>query len=36
MNTIIRALGALIAVALAHSNTTAPISAELAKTWRWR
>jgi len=46
MNTIIRALGPLIAVALAgstllaetaptaHSNETAPISAELAKTCR--
>jgi len=46
MNTIIRALGPLIAVALAgstllaetaptaHSNRTAPISAELAKTCR--
>jgi hypothetical protein len=45
MNTIVRALGPLIAVALAgstlaetvptaHSNRTAPISAELAKTCR--
>lgn len=46
MNTIVRALGPLMAVALAgstllaetgptaHSNRTAPISAELAKTCR--